>query len=211
LIVFAKTPRLGFAKTRLARDIGVTHARRIARDLGSRTARLALDGRWRTIWTVAPDRDAALMLQGVWPAEGAALRFPQGAGDLGERLIRAMMTAVPGPVALIGTDAPAVNRAMMAEVWKGLKGADAVIGLAEDGGFWVLALSHRARRASVLENVRWSHPQTAADVLANLKGARVRHAPTLADVDDLESMRSAGYRPGRPMKNQANPRLRKRA
>jgi len=66
-------------------------------------------------------------------------------------------------------------------------GADAVLGPAVDGGWWVLALS-RPELAQALSGVQMSSAQTGADTRVALEaaGAVVSIGPTLRDVDDAE-------------------------
>ena len=66
LIIFAKAPRLGTVKSRLARDIGWAAAtgfyRRTLRDT---VRKLSRDPRWLTCLAVTPDRD--VWNHGLWP------------------------------------------------------------------------------------------------------------------------------------------------
>ena len=60
LILFARAPRLGTVKRRLARDIGALGALRFHRgQLLALARRLGRDRRWRTVLAVTPDATAA--------------------------------------------------------------------------------------------------------------------------------------------------------
>ena len=100
LILFARLPRLGTGKSRLARDLGAVAALRFERLMLVRTLhRLGRDPRWHLRLSVTPDRAARR-----WPGRFAA--FPQGGGDLGARMCRALAARPPGPAVLVGTDIP---------------------------------------------------------------------------------------------------------
>src|SRR6266850_190711 len=86
LVVMAKAPVAGAAKTRLAREIGVAAATRFARQAtAALLQRVARDPRWQTILAVSPDAAVAAR---CWP-RGIA-RMSQGRGDLGRRMQRIM-------------------------------------------------------------------------------------------------------------------------
>ncbi len=88
-----------------------------------------------------------------------------------------------GPLIIIGTDIPFITREMIVEAFRRLRGADAVFGRAEDGGYWLVGLRRRQKRVAPFENVRWSTPYALADTLKNLSSHRVAFAATLFDID----------------------------
>ena len=90
------------------------------------------------------------------------------------------------PTCVIGADAPQITRADIAAAFRGLKRHDAVIGPAEDGGYWLLALNAPAP-AELFDDVRWSHAETLADLEARLRDCglvRIKHLRALRDVDE---------------------------
>ena len=192
LIIMLKQPVMGRVKTRLAREIGLSAATRFARASAAATiGRLAQDRRWRVLLAVAPDTAARARF---WPASLA--RTGQGGGDLGARM-RRLLRAGPHPAVLIGADIPAVSAPLIAQAFKLLRGADVVLGPAEDGGYWLIGAGRRARLDGLLSGVRWSSPYALADTLANLGGNRIAYAARLGDVDDAESLRRFGATAGR--------------
>jgi rSAM/selenodomain-associated transferase 1 len=184
LVLFARAPRLGSGKRRLARDIGAVGALRFERLMLTRLLRsLGRDGRWRLRVAVTPDR--ARRRKRLWPP-GIALAG-QGRSDLGHRMRRALAACPPGRAVLIGTDIPALARDHIAEAFRLLGRHDVVFGPAADGGFWLVGARRRPRLQSLFERerVRWSSPQALADTLAGLpRGLAVGFVETLADVDD---------------------------
>ncbi|MEY4249827.1 MAG: hypothetical protein RJA87_1460 [Pseudomonadota bacterium] len=182
LIVFARRPAIGVGKTRLAQDLGAVETWRFYRAL-SRTLLFKLsDPRWRLVVRMAGGRRAMQ----DWPA---GLRVePQGRGDLGRKLQRALRGHSSAEVAVIGTDAPDMTRALIAEGLGLARRRGLAFGPATDGGFWLLALSsRRARTVRLDRDIRWSHPSTLADTQAAL-GGKAGHVATLSDIDDLSDL-----------------------
>ncbi|HYG25921.1 MAG TPA: DUF2064 domain-containing protein [Caulobacteraceae bacterium] len=173
LIVFARSPAIGVGKTRLARDVGAVEAWRLYRAMSTRVLWTLRDPRWRLMLALDGER-----LDRAWPKLAVE---PQGRGDLGARLTRALGRR--GPVAVIGTDAPQVTCAHIAAAFR----AGEAIGPATDGGFWLLAL--RDGRRARFDGVRWSSRHTLEDTLNAL--GPLQRLETLTDVDDLASWRKA--------------------
>lgn len=181
LVIFAKTPRIGAVKTRLAKDVGAVEAWRFhVRTMESIVRRLAADGRWECRLAVTPGRAR-------WPA--GVGRMPQGPGDLGARMDRVMQAMPPGPVVIVGTDIPDIASGHIARAFAALGRHDAVFGPAEDGGYWLIGLRRRPFAPRLVGPVRWSTGHALADTVA-LLGPRVSIAmlETLADVDDGPSL-----------------------
>ena len=193
LIIFLKAPRPGMVKSRLARDIGQLPALLFYRRSSSAlTRRLARDRRWDTWLYVAPDE--AAWRGRYWPAK--IRRRPQGHGDLGERMARALAD-FRGPAVLIGSDLPDLTRAQIAGAFRALGRADVVFGPAQDGGYWLVGKRGPIAMGPVFAGVRWSTEHTLADTLANLPGhRRVALLETLEDVDDAGSFRRWQVRAG---------------
>lgn len=193
LVVIAKRPVAGRAKTRLARAIGVGAATGFARHAAAALLqRVGRDRRWHTIVAASPDRSLA---DRCWPRWVA--RMPQGSGDLGDRMQRVFDRAPIGPVLIVGTDVPGVTPAHIAQAFARLGSADAVFGPATDGGYWLVGLRRRPRVLRPFAGVRWSGPHALADTLANLAGRGVALAATLGDVDDAASYRAGAACAGR--------------
>jgi uncharacterized protein len=185
VLIYAKPPRMGLAKTRLAKGLGLTEARRVAHFTLSRTMRAALSGPWTTILYTTPDRALAESLGGIWPAH--LVRRRQGPGGLTDRLERGLAEAPPGAVLFIGADAPDVTPALLRAAILSLQRQDAVFGPARDGGFWLFGLNKGPRTRSPFGNARWSGPHAMADVWGNLPAAaRVAILPTLIDIDEAD-------------------------
>jgi len=149
-----KEPHPGRVKTRLGRDLGMVPAAWWFRHQSARLIRrLAADTRWQTVLAVAPDQEG--LTSRVWPAD--LTRWPQGGGDLGDRMGRIMRHAPKGPVLIIGADIPGIRPVLIAKAFAALGRHDAVFGPAPDGGYWLIGMKRtRALRAGVFNGVRWS-------------------------------------------------------
>jgi rSAM/selenodomain-associated transferase 1 len=178
VVVFARAPRLGVVKRRLARGIGAMAALRFYRAQLAATLRQACGGGWRTILAVTPDHGRTR-----WPR-----RLPmvsQGQGDLGVRMDRALR--LHRRAVIVGSDIPDFAQSDILAAFRALGRADAVFGPAEDGGYWLVGLGPR-RPARPFDKVRWSSEHALADTLANFRGRRVALLRTLRDVDTAEDL-----------------------
>jgi len=188
VVMFAKAPVIGGAKTRLAAGIGKVPAWRLHRAMTAQLLRRLRDPRWDLILAVSPDRAVNERFPGVWPDH--LVRRPQGRGDLGRR--QAAVFAGRGPALVIGADAPQVNRDHLARAFRALRGRDAVIGPAEDGGYWLLGLNSPAPQ-DLFKAIRWSHEETRADLEKRLHAcgrSRIAWLATLRDVDHAADLRA---------------------
>ncbi|HUT51261.1 MAG TPA: TIGR04282 family arsenosugar biosynthesis glycosyltransferase [Alphaproteobacteria bacterium] len=183
LVIFAKSPALGQVKRRLAADIGEVEALRLYRaNLKRLIARFTRDRRWTTRLALSPDRAA----NGGFPGMEGRVVVPQGGGDLGARMGRAIAGCPPGPALLIGADIPGVMPGHIAGAFEALRGHDAVFGPAVDGGYWLVGASAAGRRKlAFAAGIRWSTAYALADTRAGLPpGTNVALADILDDVDD---------------------------
>lgn len=189
LIVMVKEPRPGRVKTRLGRAIGMVPAAWWFRHQTASLIRRLRDPRWRLELAVSPDREG--LDSRVWP--GDLPRRPQGGGNLGARMGRLLRQGPPGAVLVIGGDIPGIRRRHIADAIRLLGTHDAVLGPAEDGGYWLIGLARRrAPPPMMFHGVRWSSRHAMADTIATLSGHRIAQATMLADVDtaaDLTRLR----------------------
>lgn len=184
-----KEPRPGRVKTRLGRQIGMVPAAWWFRHQVRRLLRGIEDPRWHTVLAVAPDR--AGLASRVWP--GHLSRWPQGQGDLGQRMARVLRAARGAPACVIGADVPGITRARVAEAFKALGDHDAVFGPAPDGGYWLVGLKHPGwQPRGFMRGVRWSSAYALADTQATLPDHRIALVATLRDVDEAADLHVTG-------------------
>ena len=187
-IVFARAPRLGTVKRRLAGGIGERAALRFhAAMLHGLLRGLARDRRFRTVAALTPDRARVKLPSHVQ-------RIPQGNGDLGQRMQRAFASFPRARVALVGCDIPELRSADLRRALKAVSRNDAAFGPAEDGGYWLVAMSPR-RPARPFGAVRWSTQDALSDTLRNFRNRRVAMLRRLSDVDTVDDYRRWRKRP----------------
>jgi glycosyltransferase A (GT-A) superfamily protein (DUF2064 family) len=181
LLVLAKVPAPGRTKTRLCPPCTPQQAADVA------AAALA-DTLDAVRATAAARRVLALDRLPALAAPGCATIRQRGKG-LGERIVVAFSDAAPGeprPTLQIGMDTPQVTGELLDDCLAALgrPGVDAVLGPAEDGGWWALGLRDPAR-AGLLVDVPMSTSDTGRLTLAALRsaGLRVAGLPVLRDVD----------------------------
>ncbi|MCV6982682.1 DUF2064 domain-containing protein [Mycolicibacterium pulveris] len=199
-LIVAKAPVPGLAKTRLAASIGARAAADIAAAalLDTLDAMIAAPLRHRVV-ALAGDLAAGCRADEIRDRLTAFTVVPQRGADFADRLANAHHDAAAATgqraVLQIGMDTPQVSADMLDECARELLGARAVVGLAEDGGWWILGVSD-ADMAECLRGVPMSRWDTGALTLAALyaKGIDVRLVAELADfdtVDDLDTVRRA--------------------
>lgn len=187
LAVMAKAPEAGRVKTRLCPPCSPEQAALLAE--------ASLADTLTTIARVADVRPVVVLEgpTGAWLPDGIEV-VPQRSGGLGMRLAGAVAD-LGGPVALIGMDTPQVTvddlRAVVDELHR--PDVDAVLGPAEDGGYWVIGLERAV--PGVFDDVAMSAADThdqQADRLAQL-GLRVATTRTLRDVDTFDDAVSVAH------------------
>jgi rSAM/selenodomain-associated transferase 1 len=191
VVIFARAPRYGAVKTRLARDIGAAETIRFYRNTLTRLVRrIGRDQRFETILAVTPD--AAASERGLWP--GGVYVTGQGQGDLGRRMMRALRRAGQRPALVTGSDIPEISAHHLADAFAALGGKPFVLGPARDGGYWLIGARHPSRlREDMLDGVRWSAPHTMQDTIERLGEVAVLRA-VLDDVDDGSTYRRLAAR-----------------
>jgi glycosyltransferase A (GT-A) superfamily protein (DUF2064 family) len=169
----------------MGRDIGMTTAAWWFRHQVVSILRRLRDPRWEIILAVSPDREG--LASRVW--HGKFPRLPQGHGDLGARMSRIFRTNQPGPTLIMGADIPGVTKPAVWKAFMSLGRADAVIGPATDGGYWLIGwCGVRPFPPGTFSNVRWSSPHALDDTLRGLDGCRVAYTETLRDVDTARDL-----------------------
>ncbi|MBX2804499.1 MAG: TIGR04282 family arsenosugar biosynthesis glycosyltransferase [Hyphomicrobiales bacterium] len=185
LVLMVKEPRAGWVKTRLAREIGTAAALRFYRTAcANLIRRLSSDPRWCLVLAISPDR---ALTSRAWPPSTPRIR--QGTGNLGDRMGRLLHETGPRATIIIGSDIPGIQPQHIAEAFRMLEHADAVLGPAEDGGYWLVGMKPVRPFRDIFRNVRWSSSYTLDDTLANFKDLNVAFTQTLEDVDDAGSFK----------------------
>lgn len=185
IVVFAKAPVAGFAKTRLIPELGEEGAAALARQMLQHTVNEALGAHIGPVQLcVTPDQQHP-----VWPA----LNFPQtvafseqGDGDLGQRMARAAQRILHQSklVLLIGTDCPQLDSARLRAAAQALLDNDCSLIPAHDGGYTLLGL--RQYHPSLFTNIPWSTAEVAQITRERIQalGWALAEFPALRDIDE---------------------------
>jgi rSAM/selenodomain-associated transferase 1 len=190
LFIFLKAPIAGRVKTRLARTIGAPRAAALFRVMSANTIARASAGPWRTVLAVDPLTDFSGWPH-LWPRRFD--RLAQARGDLGVRMAAAFDAAPPGPVVIIGADAPGVRADLIGAAFAALGRHDAVFGPADDGGYWLIGLARRRAAPNLFGQVRWSSEHALADTLGALPTtSSVGFVDRLRDLDDADDLAALG-------------------
>lgn len=179
IIVFARAPVPGQAKTRLAPRLGEWRAAQLHARLTRHAVRTALAARCGPVELHATRRHR------FFDSLGVPLRVQKGK-DLGERMYRALAKA-SRPAILIGTDCPMLTAADLRRALRWLQGGcDVVLAPAEDGGYALIG----ARRLSpaMFEGIEWGGERVYDETRTRLSGYRWRALRRVWDVDRAEDL-----------------------
>lgn len=193
VVVMAKAPLAGLAKTRLIPALGADGAARLAERMLHHALAQAVAARLGPVELCAAPDTAHPVLRAAAAACGAAL-VAQGEGDLGQRMHRALarqLQQAPGAL-LIGTDAPALGAPQLRQAAQALQAHDAVFVPALDGGYALVGL--RQADARCFEGMHWSHARVMADTRDRLRAAGLRWAE-LAPVADIDEPADLAHLP----------------
>lgn len=185
VIVFARRPRGGRVKRRLARAAGRRRARRCyARTLARMLDEVeALRGVRRVLMPAAAADVAwfrARLRGRPWQVRA------QARGDLGQRMASALSAALArgGHAILVGSDILDGAAHDLAQACGALAGgAGVVVGTARDGGYWLIGLA--APCAVLFHGMPWSTAAVSALTVARARAAG-RRVATLAPRHDLD-------------------------
>jgi len=190
IIIFAKAPRPGFAKTRLIPALGAAGAAALARQMLDDTLAAALGAVLGTVELCVTPHPLSSSWRALELPPGIELTA-QGDGDLGLRMFRAARRAARrGEAALlIGTDCVGMDPALLRGAADALREADAVIHPSSDGGYVLLGLARFSPR--LFDGIAWSTDGVAATTTARIRalGWSLHVGATMHDVDVADDLR----------------------
>lgn len=190
VIVFAKAPLAGYAKTRLIPELGPAGAANLARQMLHRTLESAVAAGVGPVELCVTPGITSPAWSGVDITQEIEIST-QGDGDLGVRLARAAQRALERDeaVLLIGTDCIEMRAPLLREAACTLERKDAVIYPAADGGYVLLGLT--GFHASLFSDIAWSTDSVAAETSARIRqlGWSLETGSPLHDVDEPEDLK----------------------
>lgn len=181
LMIFYRNPAIGRVKTRLAATIGEHNALAVyielCRHTRSVTQGLPLDK--MVFYTNAVEKDD------MWP-DDVYQKAVQTGMDLGERMSNAFrvgFSAGYDSICIIGTDCYELTSAVIHQAFAGLRSTGAVIGPAEDGGYYLLGL--REHLPDLFVKKEWSTDSVFRETLETFDAAGIKYLTLrlLRDVD----------------------------
>ena len=192
LVVMARYPQIGTTKTRLARTIGDDETVRLYRafltDLAHKFAGHMCDLHWA--YTPA-NIDYMSFMATLAPTLTEHMHaFPQQGIDFGARLHHAFQyTHDQGyqRTIVIGSDSPQISMKIIMQAQQELDKADVVLGPADDGGYYSIAMR---RPYDVFSGIPMSTSVVAQKTieLAQNQGLKVHTLEHLFDIDELPDL-----------------------
>ena len=186
IVVMAKAPVAGLAKTRLAPALGAEGVATLARRMLVHAAEQAVAAGVGPVEICAAPDLAHEVFTALQQRFDLALHV-QGDGDLGARMHRVFVRH-GRPLLLMGSDIPALDATLLRHAAAQLATHDAVFVPAHDGGYALVGL--RAPCAALFENMAWSVPTVMAATRERLRAAGLRHAelPAVHDIDEAADL-----------------------
>ena len=185
VIIFAKAPIPGLAKTRLIPSLGKDGAAVLARRFLYRTLEESLAAAIGTVELCATPEPSHACWRAIGMPAGTVLSA-QGEGDLGLRMACAAQRALAKgeSVLLIGTDCPALDRHLLKSAAQALNHHDCCLIPAHDGGYTLLGLNRYHR--SLFERIPWSTAEVANITRARMValGWSLAEFPAMQDIDE---------------------------
>jgi len=190
LIVFVKYPEPGKVKTRIARELGAETAAVIYSIIAERVIeRVSVSDEYGTVIFFDPPEMANEIRQ--WVGRGDVTYESQSGDTIGERMSDAfekVFSTGAEKAVLIGTDVPAITAEMVTEAFRSLEYEDAVIGPAEDGGYYLLGL--KKPEPALFDDIEWGSGSVYQKTLGHIEELNLSYKSLdiLRDVDTPEDI-----------------------
>jgi hypothetical protein len=185
VVVFGREPIPGEVKSRLAAGIGAEAAARVYAAILEHTLEVARNSGARVVLSLAE------VPSGSWARDVGAVVEIQRGNDLGDRMDDAFARRFAegeGRVVMVGSDCPWFTTTHVAKASAKLGGADAVLGPATDGGYWLVA--QRPPGLAMFARIPWSSPETLEETRKRISalGGTWFELEELVDIDTVEDL-----------------------
>ncbi len=186
-MIFIKNPIPGKVKTRLGKDIGhekaVTYYKKLL-EITRVTAEATPADKWLWYGDFINEADP-------WDSSIFTKKL-QHTGNLGQRMQMAFEEAFTNgykKVAIIGSDCPEMTSDILEEAFERLDDCDVVIGPANDGGYYLLAMKSPL---PIFDEVDWSTEQVLEQTTDHLKklGSSYTLLQELTDLDTIDDLKN---------------------
>lgn len=185
VIVFARAPVPGLAKTRLIPALGAQGAAALAQRMLEHAVAVACDAGIGPVEVCATPDGSHPVFDALRSRHRVDV-IEQGEGDLGARMNRALVRALTrAPAAILfGTDLPDLDVHAVRSAATALKDHDAVFVPALDGGYGLVGLRRPA--PTLFRDIPWSTSEVMPTTRARARsiGLRVAELAPVADIDE---------------------------
>jgi len=186
LLIFTRNPELGKVKTRLAKTIGAESALNIYKFLLKHTQ--------KTTQNLSCDKSVYYSVKirenDIWDTK-IFQKHKQLGSDLGERMENAFKDSLElgyKKVLIIGSDLIDLSEKIIEEGFLQLETNDIVIGPAQDGGYYLLAMKNLP--LNIFKNKDWGASTVRKDTMLDLKDKKVHLLEELNDIDVYEDLKN---------------------
>tara|TARA_B100000029_G_scaffold448578_1_gene471187 strand:+ start:5042 stop:5716 length:675 start_codon:yes stop_codon:yes gene_type:complete len=185
LILMAKAPWSGMAKTRLVPP----YSRHQAAEIAGILLRLSVDicaRHWAGELVIAgwPNTDHRIFSE--LEKQYQVTLASQSKGDLGEKMQCLLDTAFERnkAAAVMGTDVPHIPSSTLVETYNVLSGGGSVVGPTQDGGFCLLGLSYPV--TGLFTGIDWGSSDVYEQMLLNARASGLTFDSTFASLTDID-------------------------
>jgi rSAM/selenodomain-associated transferase 1 len=197
LVFVARYPEAGKTKTRLAGAIGHDEAAGLYEAFLTDLAQRFAGSNYHCHWAYTPaERNFAAFISTLTPALAQSMHyFPQEGADLGARLLSAFQWTFQQAfqkTIVVGSDSPHISLEVIEEARVALDEADVVLGPAEDGGYYLIAMR---QPHDVFSGIPMSTNVVAQMTIerAQRQGLTIRLLEPLFDIDELPDLLRLAY------------------
>jgi len=191
LIVFAREPKKGQVKSRLAKSVSQEKALDLYKAFLKDTLNLAKKVRCDQRILAYASKNSCNYLKRI----GAGFSFHRQKGkSLGDRMIESIdfcnKKIFSSQTVIIGTDSPHLPPSFIKRSFAALKRTDVVLGPCEDGGFYLIGM--RKIDPEIFKGVIWSSTSVLKRTLMNAKriGLKTELLEPLFDIDTQEDLKN---------------------
>ncbi|MDA8422574.1 MAG: TIGR04282 family arsenosugar biosynthesis glycosyltransferase [Nitrospiraceae bacterium] len=190
VILFVKLPERGKVKSRLAHDLDDNTVLRLYECMVLDT--IDVLNRAATPFRICFDPPDAIDLVQKWLGGGYSY-LPQFGGDLGERMEQAFLRVFADGAAeaiLIGSDIPGLADNLISDAFRSFATHDAVLGPAEDGGYYLVGFKKNTFVPGIFRDMPWSTGAVFRKTVESMhRASRSVHVlPLCADLDTKEDL-----------------------
>lgn len=179
LLIFTRNPELGKCKTRLAATIGDESALDIYQFLLKHTVNITKTlAIAKQVWY-----SEEIWRDDVWDNSSYDKKLQEGS-DLGVRMANAFTEGFAAgfeKICIIGSDMYDLDQQDIENAFSVLNDCDFVVGPAEDGGYYLLGMTHFKKE--LFQDKNWGNDSVLSATLTDLTNEKVHLLPVRNDVD----------------------------